>query len=170
MDYPGHNVRLSYFVQCKVVMASLSAGSDANSGFECPPINLIYSHYHNAIRTELTRLSKNANDLENTTTGKLGDRLAALRTQCRFLEKIYKYHSCVEDEVRSNIFLLPLPTPAFLHSNGLDIQAKGGGDSFGKRSRHLQAGHRKQASPTICISRLNSQLNLHCDDRWYILL
>ena len=80
-------------------MATLSAGSDAHSGFECPPINLIYSHYHNAIRAELTRLSQNANELEKLSSGKLGDRLAALRTQCRFLEKIYKYHSCVEDEV-----------------------------------------------------------------------
>lgn len=81
------------------VMASLSAGSDAHSGFECPPINIIYSHYHNAIRAELSRLANNVNELEKLTTGKLAERLAALRTQCRFLEKIYKYHSSVEDEV-----------------------------------------------------------------------
>lgn len=89
-------------------MASLS-GSDAQSGFECPPINLIYSHYHNAIRAELARLSKNANELEKVSVGKLSDRLGALRTQCRFLEKIYKYHSSVEDEVRQPSLSLILP-------------------------------------------------------------
>ena len=81
-----------------VLMASLS-GSDAQSGYECPPINLIYSHYHNAIRGELARLSKNANELEQLAVGKLADQLLSLRSQCRFLEKIYKYHSSVEDEV-----------------------------------------------------------------------
>lgn len=80
------------------VMGTLS-GSDAHSGFECPPINLIYSHYHNAVRAELDRLSENASELEKVSAGKVGDRLIALRTQCRFLEKIYKYHSSVEDEV-----------------------------------------------------------------------
>ena len=99
MDHIRPVPRLSKSVGDTEVMASLSAGSDAHSGFECPPINLIYSHYHNAIRAELSRLSQNANELEKVTTAKLAERLAALRTQCRFLEKIYKYHSSVEDEV-----------------------------------------------------------------------
>ena len=80
-------------------MGSLS-GSEAQSGFEAPPINLIYSHYHNSIRAELDRLSQNANELEEwVSVGKCTDRLLAFRSQCRFLEKIYKYHSSVEDEV-----------------------------------------------------------------------
>lgn len=74
--------------------------SDGASRLECPPINLIYSHYHNAIRSELSRLTTNTNELESLPHGRLVGHLQDLKTQFRFLEKIYKYHSSVEDEVR----------------------------------------------------------------------
>jgi zinc finger-like protein len=73
--------------------------SDGASRLECPPINLIYSHYHNAIRAELSRLSINTSKLESSCAGDLVEYLRELKTQFRFLEKIYKYHSSVEDEV-----------------------------------------------------------------------
>ena len=80
-------------------MAELKETSDGASRLECPPINLIYSHYHNAIRSELSRLTSNTNELESLTQGKLLGHLKDLKTRFRFLEKIYKYHSSVEDEV-----------------------------------------------------------------------
>ena len=80
-------------------MVDSFAVSDTSSALSCPPINLIYSHYHNAIRSELDRLSKTVNKLEKSSVSKLADRLLALKTQYRFLAKVYKYHSSVEDEV-----------------------------------------------------------------------
>lgn len=72
------------------------------SVLRCPPINLIYLHYHNAIRSELDRLSKSVNELERADAA-LGKSLAALKSQYRFLEKVYRYHSSVEDEVQLHL-------------------------------------------------------------------
>lgn len=73
--------------------------TDTSSGLRCPPMNLIYLHYHNAIRAELDRVASSVNELEKAPTSDISDRLSALKKQYRFLEKIYKYHSSVEDEV-----------------------------------------------------------------------
>ena len=37
--------------------------------------------------------------LESAAEEELAENLTALKRQCRFLEKVYKYHSNVEDEV-----------------------------------------------------------------------
>lgn len=78
---------------------SVTSTSDASSGLKCPPINLIYLHYHSSIRAELDRMLKAVTALESEKEENLGDRLTGLKRQCRFLEKVYKYHSSVEDEV-----------------------------------------------------------------------
>ena len=61
--------------------------------------NLIYLHYHSSIRAELDRMLKAVIALESAQEEHLGEKLTALKRQCRFLEKVYKYHSNVEDEV-----------------------------------------------------------------------
>ena len=73
--------------------------SDVSSGVKCPPINLIYLHYHSSIRAELDRMLKAVTALESAAEEELAENLTALKRQCRFLEKVYKYHSNVEDEV-----------------------------------------------------------------------
>lgn len=83
---------------------SSAPAADISSVLRCPPINLIYLHYHNAIRAELNRLSKSVNELEKSSPTKVTDRLSVLKTQYRFLEKVYKYHSSVEDEVNPSDF------------------------------------------------------------------
>ncbi|KAF8062684.1 zinc finger protein BRUTUS-like [Scenedesmus sp. PABB004] len=64
-----------------------------------PPINFLYGHLHESIRTELDNLSRWALELEAGSEAELLQRLAHLKERYRFLEQVYKYHSSVEDEV-----------------------------------------------------------------------
>eukprot|EP00879_Flechtneria_rotunda_P008507 GHRR01008912.1.p1 GENE.GHRR01008912.1~~GHRR01008912.1.p1 ORF type:complete len:1552 (+),score=616.00 GHRR01008912.1:172-4827(+) len=63
------------------------------------PINFLYGHLHNSIRTELDNLSSWALSLEAGSEQELRHRLLHLRERYHFLEQVYKYHSNVEDEV-----------------------------------------------------------------------
>ena len=66
------------------------------------PVNFVYLHVHNAIRQELLALEAGVKELlsELEDDALLG-KLAALKERYTFLERIYKYHSSVEDEVGS---------------------------------------------------------------------
>lgn len=73
------------------------------------PVNFVYLHVHNAIREELVSLEAGVKELlSETDEGALAHKLAALKERYTFLERIYKYHSSVEDEVGG----LPGCTPA----------------------------------------------------------
>lgn len=65
------------------------------------PINFLYWHLHNSIRTELDNLSTWALSLEADNEQDLLHRLLHLKERYHFLEQVYKYHSSVEDEVNS---------------------------------------------------------------------
>eukprot|EP00891_Asterochloris_glomerata_P008539 jgi/Astpho2/8539/Aster-05573 len=67
---------------------------------EHQPLNFIYSHLHNSIRSELNALNQIVLALEPATSEhELMGRLVGLKERYRFLESVYKYHSSVEDEV-----------------------------------------------------------------------
>jgi hypothetical protein len=67
------------------------------------PVNFVYLHVHNAIRSELVSLEAGVKELvSETASDALLTKLAALKERYTFLERIYKYHSSVEDEVRAN--------------------------------------------------------------------
>jgi hypothetical protein len=64
------------------------------------PVNFVYLHVHNAIRSELVSLEAGVKELVSEADGAaLSTKLAALKERYTFLERIYKYHSSVEDEV-----------------------------------------------------------------------
>ena len=64
------------------------------------PLNFIYAHLHNSIRSELNALNQIVLALEPATSEhELMGRLVGLKERYRFLESVYKYHSSVEDEV-----------------------------------------------------------------------
>lgn len=64
------------------------------------PINFLYGHLHNSIRTELNNLATWALSLEADNEQDLLERLLHLKERYHFLEQVYKYHSSVEDEVK----------------------------------------------------------------------
>jgi hypothetical protein len=75
------------------------------------PARFLYQHLHDAIRSELAALVDGVATLEGDGAGagatagappppSPGAALAAVRARCRFLARVYKYHSAVEDEVR----------------------------------------------------------------------
>ena len=73
------------------------------------PLNFIYSHLHNSIRSELNALNQIVLALEPATSEhELMGRLVGLKEQYRFLESVYKYHSSVEDEVCGISSVAPL--------------------------------------------------------------
>jgi hypothetical protein len=66
------------------------------------PINFLYGHLHNAIRSELDGLTTWALSIEaHAHESSLEARLAHLKERYHFLEQVYKYHSSVEDEVHT---------------------------------------------------------------------
>ncbi len=65
------------------------------------PLNFFYSHFHNSIKNELKALGAWVAQLERVQQDALLPKLQELRERYKFLEQIYKYHSSVEDEVRS---------------------------------------------------------------------
>ena len=68
------------------------------------PVNFVYLHVHNAIRSELVSLEAGVKELvSETASDALLIKLAALKERYTFLERIYKYHSSVEDEVLADI-------------------------------------------------------------------
>ena len=65
------------------------------------PINVLYKHFHDAIRAELVSLETALSRLDAATvSGTLSTDLLALKDRYVFLQQIYGYHSNVEDEVR----------------------------------------------------------------------
>lgn len=80
---------------------ALGLPSDAGQHqFAHQPINFLYGHLHNSIRTELENLSTWSRSLEAGNEQDLLHRLLHLKERYHFLEQVYKYHSSVEDEVR----------------------------------------------------------------------
>lgn len=72
------------------------------------PVNFVYLHVHNAIRSELVSLEAGVKELVSETDGDaLLTKLAALKERYTFLERIYKYHSSVEDEVLADVARVP---------------------------------------------------------------
>lgn len=63
------------------------------------PINFLYGHLHNSIRTELDALAAEVAGLKAAGEGALVHHLQHLKERYHFLEQVYKYHSSVEDEV-----------------------------------------------------------------------
>ena len=73
------------------------------------PLNFIYSHLHNSIRSELNALNQIVLALEPANSEhELMGRLVGLKERYCFLESVYKYHSSVEDEVRGIGSVFPL--------------------------------------------------------------
>ena len=95
------------------------------------PVNFVYLHVHNAIREELLGLEAGVKELlSETDEAALLGKLAALKKRYTFLERIYKYHSSVEDEVNARLrWSTPLahrtsmPTPMQTNTNLLGIGA-----------------------------------------------
>jgi hypothetical protein len=96
----------------KSVKDTLAAGADeqgrpgpilgdesSNQQTRSLPINFLYGHLHNSIRTELDNLSQWVLSLEADNEEDLQQRLQHLKERYHFLEQVYKYHSSVEDEV-----------------------------------------------------------------------
>ncbi len=79
---------------------ALPAAADGPAGAvaDGAPVNFVYLHVHNAIRKELVTLEAGVKELSNDSDEALVDKLAALKERYTFLERIYKYHSSVEDE------------------------------------------------------------------------
>ena len=70
------------------------------------PIDVLYKHFHDAIRAELVSLEAVLGRLDAArASGSLTSELQALKDRYTFLQHIYSYHSSVEDEVP------PLPCP-----------------------------------------------------------
>eukprot|EP00878_Enallax_costatus_P012246 GHUV01012789.1.p1 GENE.GHUV01012789.1~~GHUV01012789.1.p1 ORF type:complete len:126 (+),score=8.57 GHUV01012789.1:202-579(+) len=89
-------------VCCPVVSDSLQPEHGALAHHQShEPINFLYGHLHNSIRTELDNLSTWALSLEADNEQDLVHRLLHLKERYHFLEQVYKYHSSVEDEVSS---------------------------------------------------------------------
>ena len=72
----------------------------------CPPIKLVYYHFHNAIRAELDALAGAVLALEPLDGSALLAQLQLLKRRYQFLEQVYSIHSSVEDEVRRTRHLL----------------------------------------------------------------
>ena len=72
----------------------------------CPPIKLVYYHFHNAIRAELDALAGAVLALEPLDGSALLAQLQLLKRRYQFLEQVYSIHSSVEDEVRRARHLL----------------------------------------------------------------
>ncbi len=89
------------------------ARREATAGSEpFAPVNLLYLHFHDAIRAELVSLETALGELEAATAlGTLSTDLLALKDRYVFLQQIYGYHSNVEDEVR-HLSRLQQPTQA----------------------------------------------------------
>lgn len=87
-------------VCCSVVSDSLQHEQRTDSyQLSHEPINFLYGHLHNSIRTELDALSSWALPLEADKEEDLLHQLVHLKERYHFLEQVYKYHSSVEDEV-----------------------------------------------------------------------
>lgn len=84
---------------CKLTAVAASQ-TDGAIGLECPPIKLLYFHFHNAIRAELDALAHAVLALEFLEGPALLAQLALVKEQYQFLEQVYSIHSSVEDEVR----------------------------------------------------------------------
>jgi hypothetical protein len=78
----------------------VSQGEAPGTKNQHAPINFLYGHLHDSIRTELQNLSTWALQLEASSEQDLVHRLLHLKERYHFLEQVYKYHSSVEDEVR----------------------------------------------------------------------
>lgn len=79
----------------------VSQGEAPGTEHQHAPINFLYGHLHDSIRTELQNLSTWALQLEASSEQDLVHRLLHLKERYHFLEQVYKYHSSVEDEVRA---------------------------------------------------------------------
>ncbi|WIA41165.1 hypothetical protein OEZ86_004781 [Tetradesmus obliquus] len=77
----------------------VSQGEAPGTEHQHAPINFLYGHLHDSIRTELQNLSTWALQLEASSEQDLVHRLLHLKERYHFLEQVYKYHSSVEDEV-----------------------------------------------------------------------
>eukprot|EP00192_Tetraselmis_astigmatica_P000948 CAMPEP_0117679692 /NCGR_PEP_ID=MMETSP0804-20121206/17947_1 /TAXON_ID=1074897 /ORGANISM="Tetraselmis astigmatica, Strain CCMP880" /LENGTH=1249 /DNA_ID=CAMNT_0005489125 /DNA_START=485 /DNA_END=4234 /DNA_ORIENTATION=- len=76
------------------------AGSELEGrSWRYPPINIIYQHFHDSIRAELSSLAELAKELEHASEVELIEVLQALKQRYKFMEQVYRYHSSVEDEV-----------------------------------------------------------------------
>ncbi len=84
---------------CTTVSDSLAQPVSEATQEHHEPINFLYGHLHNSIRTELDNLSTWALSLEADNEQDLLHRLLHLKERYHFLEQVYKYHSSVEDEV-----------------------------------------------------------------------
>ena len=72
----------------------------ANPDTAFAPINVLYKHFHDAIRAELILLEAALGRLDaGAHTGTLRQDLQKLKDRYAFLQQIYGYHSSVEDEV-----------------------------------------------------------------------
>lgn len=76
------------------------------------PIDVLYKHFHDAIRAELVSLEAALSRLDAAAaSGTLTSELQSLKDRYIFLQQIYNYHSSVEDEVCT-----PPPSPEFATS------------------------------------------------------
>lgn len=82
-----------------------SEAGDTNHQWQHEPINFLYGHLHNSIRTELENLATWSLSLEADNEQDLHQRLLHLKERYHFLEQVYKYHSSVEDEVRDHVLI-----------------------------------------------------------------
>lgn len=86
-------------------MASPVSATCTSPSTTFSPIQFIYTHLHDAIRAELDFLGQQVLALEPALDGNantaLEHSLTLLKTRYKFLTNIYKYHSSVEDEVRT---------------------------------------------------------------------
>lgn len=132
VDIFVHHNAMAAAVCCPVVSNSLQPEQGGPSHQQShEPINFLYGHLHNSIRTELDNLSTWALSLEADNEQDLLHRLFHLKERYHFLEQVYKYHSSVEDEVNSNM-MYSVAKPCILKSPAhSSVPAAGGVPSTG---------------------------------------
>lgn len=87
-----------------VVVPSMNLRGESQSptSRDFPPINFVYKHLHDSIREELAQLSSEVQAIEGILhTEDVTERLVGLRKRYQMLVQVNRYHSSVEDEVRT---------------------------------------------------------------------
>lgn len=102
-------------------------GTAPASTMRYPPINFVYRHLHDSIRTELASVSELVLALEEDVNSEdVLQQLKVLESRYQMLEQINRYHSSVEDEVRTPDTIRITPRTLSVHTLHAHPRRKGG--------------------------------------------
>lgn len=104
------------------------SGSPAQAdGTDFAPVRFVYTYLHDAMKQEVESLARSLEQLDDKQED-LARALGHLLERYRFLQKIYTYHSDVEDEVRSSGNAVCVGGPGF---GGRAVECKPGAPASG---------------------------------------